>query len=117
MYVATLVAPLLLAIAACVPHPAARLHQSSTLTPALLTAGLDDTRFDSSDPNPGRFCLVGTKDCMSLSEMSFGTCLLSTGRCKAEARIQPASAESRRLLLESPVAGGANPEIVLPLER
>jgi hypothetical protein len=108
-------APLLLVLLACAPHAVVHLPQSSP-TPALRPAALSAARRESSDPNPWRFCLVGTRDCMTLSEMSIGTCLLSTGRCRADGHIQPASTETR-LLLESPAAGGANPEIVLPVER
>jgi hypothetical protein len=70
----------------------------------------------SDDPNPARACHVGTNDCMTLREMEDGVCLLSTGRCNAGAHLQKAS-EEIRLKLESPVAGGANPEIVLSIKR
>jgi beta-lactamase regulating signal transducer with metallopeptidase domain len=83
------------------------------LRPIRLNA--NNERF-ANDPNPGRLCHVGTKDCMMPSEMSVGTCLLSTGRCQADGHLQPASADSR-LLLEAPASGGATPKIVLPLAR
>jgi hypothetical protein len=107
MYARTIVVPLLSAIAACAPHP---VMQVPTPMPALLTTTFSAALLESNDPNPGRLCLVGTKDCMSMSDIPFRTCLLSTGRCKADGRIQNADS---RLLLEPPVAGGANPEIVL----
>jgi hypothetical protein len=107
MYARTIVIPLLLAIAACAPHP---VMQVPTPAPALLSSTFSAALLESNDPNPGRLCLVGTKDCMSMSKTPFGTCLLSTGRCEADVRIQNAYS---RLLLEPPVTGGANPEIVL----
>jgi hypothetical protein len=107
MYARTIVVPLLSAIAACAPHS---VIQVPTPIPALLTTTVSAALLDSNDPNPGRLCLVGTKDCMSMSEVPFRTCLLSTGRCKADGRIQNADS---RLLLEPPVTGGANSEIIL----
>lgn len=107
MYARTIVVPLLSAIAGCAPHS---VMQVPTPMPALLTTTVSAALLDSNDPNPGRLCLVGTKDCISMSEIPFRTCLLSTGRCKADGRIQNADS---RLLLDHPVAGGANPEIVL----
>jgi hypothetical protein len=106
MYARTIVVPLLLAIAACAPHS---VMQVPTPMPALLTTKVSAALFESNDPNPGRVCLVGTKDCMSMSKTPFGTCLLSTGRCEADVRIQNADS---RLLPEPPVTGGADPEIV-----
>ena len=103
----TLAVPLLLAISACAPHSAIQVPNPM---PALLTATVSAALLESNDPNPGRLCLVGTKDCMSMSEIPFSTCLLSTGRCKADGRIQNADS---RLLLEPRVSGGVNPEIVL----
>lgn len=102
MYARTIVVPLLVAIAACAPHP---VMQVSTPVPALLTTTFSGALLESNDPNPGRLCLVGTKDCMSMSKTPFGTCLLSTGRCEADVRIQNADS---RLLLEPPATGGAN---------
>jgi hypothetical protein len=107
MYARTIVVPLLFAIAACAPRS---VMQVPTPTSALLTTTLSAAVLESNDPNPGRVCLVGTKDCMSMSKTPFGTCLLSTGRCEADVRIQKAES---RLLLEPPVSGGANPETVL----
>jgi hypothetical protein len=107
MYARTIVVPLLSAIAACAPHT---VMQVPTPMPTVLTTTFSAALLESNDPNPGRLCLVGTKDCMSMSETPFGTCLLSTGRCEAEVRIQKAHS---RLLLEPPATGGANPEIVL----
>lgn len=99
-----IMAPLLLVIAACAPHAAVQ----SPPAPALGTAS------QSNDATPWHFCLVGTKDCAAVNE--FTTCLLSTGRCNADAHIEYASSEMR-LKLEPSVARGANPEIVLPVER
>ena len=107
MYTRTIVVPLLSAIAACAPHS---VMQVSTPMPALLTNTFSAALHESNDPNPGRLCLVGTRDCMSMSEIPFRTCLLSTGRCEADGRIQNADS---RLILERAVTGGANPEIVL----
>ena len=107
MYARTIVVPLLFAVAACAPRS---VMQVSAPTPALLTTTLSAALLDSNDPNPGRLCLVGTKDCMSMSKTPFRTCLLSTGRCEADGRIQNADS---RLLLDHPVAGGVIPEIVL----
>jgi hypothetical protein len=107
MYARTIAVPLLSAIAGCAPHS---VMQVPTPMPALPTTTVSAALLDSSDPNPGRLCLVGTKDCMSMSETPFGTCLLSTGRCEADVRIQ--NADSRRLL-KPPVASGANSEVVL----
>ena len=78
--------------------------------PALLTATVSAALLESNDPNPGRLCLVGTKDCMSMSDIPFRTCLLAMGRCKADGRIQNADL---RPLLDHAVAGGAIPEIAL----
>jgi hypothetical protein len=105
MYARTIVVPLLSAIAACAPHS---VMQVPTPMPALLTTTVSAALLESNDPNPGRLCLVGTKDCMSMSEIPFRTCLLSTGRCKADARIQNADS---RLSPEPRFIGGANPEI------
>jgi hypothetical protein len=105
MYARTIAVPLLLAVAACAPHS---VMQVPTPMPALLTTTVSAALLESNDPNPGRLCLVGTKDCMSMSETPFATCLLSTGRCEADVRIQNADS---RLLPQFPVAGGANPEI------
>jgi hypothetical protein len=107
MYARTIVVPLLVAIAACAPHS---VMQVPPPMPALLTTTFSAALLESNDPNPGRLCLVGTKDCMSMSKTPFGTCLLSTGRCEADVRIQNADS---RLLLKPPVAGGANSEVVL----
>jgi hypothetical protein len=104
MYARTIVVPLLSAIAGCAPHS---VMQVPTPMPALLTNTFSAALLESNDPNPGRVCLVGTKDCMSMSKTPFGTCLLSTGRCEADVRIQKAES---RLLFEPPVTGGANPE-------
>lgn len=107
----TIVVPLLLAIAACAPRS---VMQVPIPMPVLSTTTFSAALLDSNDPNPGRLCLVGTKDCMSMSGMPFRTCLLSTGRCKADGRIQNADS---RLLLEPPVTGSANPDIILPVVR
>jgi hypothetical protein len=109
-----ILAPLLLGIAACASHP--MVQSTHPAAPALRASSVQPAVFESSDPNPGRLCHVGTKDCMTPSEMSTGSCMLSTGRCKGEGRLQYASA-TQRLLLESPVTSGALPEIVLSVER
>src|ERR1700676_2977036 len=96
MYARTIAVPLLSAIAGCAPHS---VMQVPTPMPALLTTTVSAALLDSNDPNPGRLCLVGTKDCMSMSVVLFSTCLLATGRCKADGRIQNADS---RLLLDHP---------------
>ena len=109
------VAALLLAIAACAPRPGVQSTPSAPMPmPTLQTSALTPAIFESSDADPWRFCLVGTKDCAALSE--FGTCLLSTGRCNSDAHIENAGAKIR-LQLESPVTGGTNPEIIVPIDR
>jgi len=115
MYARIIVAPLLLAIWACAPHPVAQTLQS-TPPPAVRSSALSTAALESSDPKPGRLCRVGTKDCMTPSEMSVGLCMLSTGRCKADGHLQYASSMGP-LQLEPPVTGGANREITLPVER
>lgn len=107
MYARTIVVPLLSALAACAPHS---VMQLPTPMPALPTTPVSAALLDSNDPNPGRLCLVGTKDCMSMSDIPFRTCLLAMGRCKADGRIQNADL---RPLLDHAVAGGAIPEIAL----
>jgi hypothetical protein len=110
MHARITVAALLLAIAACTPHAVVQ----SPPVPALRTTAVKSAVSESNEATPWRFCLVGTKDCAALNE--FTTCLLSTGRCKADAHVEFASSEFR-LQLEPPVAGGANPEIILAVER
>jgi hypothetical protein len=115
MYAKMIVVALLLANAACAPRSVVR------STPPLSALGfqpfaLEPAVFESDDPNPGRLCQVGTKDCMTPREMYGGLCFLSTGRCKADGHLQYVSAVER-LQLEAPVAGGGNPEIILPVER
>jgi hypothetical protein len=113
MHARITVAALLLAIAACAPRPVV---QSTPAAPTRdwLRSALNSAVLKSNDVDPWRYCLVGTKDCADLSE--FATCLLSSGRCNADAHVEYASSESR-LRLEPPVAGGANPEIILPIDR
>jgi hypothetical protein len=93
MYARIIITSLLLATSACAPPQVAQLrHPIPTPRPALQTFATSDTRFDLSDPHPGGVCQVGTNNCMSQTEMkSVGPCLLSSGRCKPEGQIQPAS--------------------------
>src|ERR1700676_472994 len=98
MHAITIAVPLLSAIAACAPHS---VMQVPTPIPALLPTTVSAALLDSNDPDPGRLCLVGTTDCMSMSDIPFRTCLLSTGRCKADGRIQNADSH---LLLDHAVA-------------
>jgi hypothetical protein len=91
---------LLLTSAACAPPPVVRSSLPSSAQ-AFQSFALEPAVFESNDPNPGLFCLVGTKNCGASSE--FGRCLLSTGRCKSDAHVEFASADSR-LLLESSAA-------------
>src|ERR1700722_181506 len=94
MYARIIVTSLLLTTSACAPPQVAQLrHPNPTPKPALQAFAAGDTRFESSDPHPGRTCHVGTNNCMSSTEMmSVGPCLLSSGRCKPEGQIQSASA-------------------------
>jgi hypothetical protein len=94
-----IVASLLLVCAACAPHRASQSSPAPPLLRLIATSTLNPAVLESNDPNPGHFCFVGTKDCMTPSEMYGGFCLLSTGRCKSDAHAQVAS------------------EIVLPAER
>jgi hypothetical protein len=110
---AKIFAPLLLGMAACASHPIESTHPAM---PALRASAPQPAVLESGDPNPGRLCHVGTKDCMTPSEMSTGICMLSTGRCKGDGHLQYAGA-AQRLLLESPVTGGAIPEVVVPGKR
>jgi hypothetical protein len=93
MYARIVVTSLLVATSACAPSQVAQLRPpNSTPKPALQTFAAIGTRFDLSDPHPGRTCQVGTTNCMSSAEMmSVGPCLLSSGRCKPEGQIQSAS--------------------------
>jgi hypothetical protein len=112
MHASITVAVLLLAIVACSRRPVVQPPSAPPL--ALQRSAPDAAVLKSNEEDPLRFCLVGTKGCAPVSE--FGTCLLATGRCNADAHIQYASAEIR-LQLESPVTGGARPEIILPIDR
>lgn len=108
-----IVAALLFAIAACAPRSVIQSTPAAP-TPDLRGSALNSVVRKTNDADPWQFCLIGTKDCADLHE--FATCLLSTGRCKADAHVEYASSEYR-LQLEPPVAGGAIPEIILPVAR
>jgi hypothetical protein len=93
MYIRIMITSLLLATSACAPPQMVQLRQPSPIPrPPSQTFAATDTRFDLSDPHPGGVCRVGTNSCMSSADMmSVGPCLLSSGRCKPEGQIQPAS--------------------------
>jgi hypothetical protein len=96
-----IVASLLLACSACSPH---RVVQSTApSSPLRREVSAKHAVFESDEPNPGHFCFVGTKDCMTPTEMYDGFCFLSTARCKSDARAQ--------------VAGVHTLEMVLPIDR
>jgi hypothetical protein len=113
MFARITVVSTLLACAACAPPSVVRSTAPRSAL-AFQSVALELAIFESNDPNIGRLCQVGTKDCMTPSEMYAGLCFLSTGRCQAGGHLQYAM---QRLQLEAPVAGGVNPEIILPIGR
>lgn len=96
MYSRLIVVSLLLTGSACAPPAVVR---STPPLPARASPSFAfaPTVFESNDPNPGRICQVGTKDCMTPSEMAGGLCFLASGRCKADGHLQYESAVQRLL--------------------